>query len=148
MQSLAEKESLKAEFKEQYHDVIRGNMLALLGSYVQDLLTTEDPEVKRKGLAYFSNVVGVEAEKKSDPMANLPVFNITINGGGVQLAPLQEAQILEMKAVQDVADNAAITKEMLTPSLTMQQMVHVNHEALDLSPDFDNQFTPVEPLDA
>jgi hypothetical protein len=130
--SLEDKEFTKAEFKERYHDVIRGNMLALLEGYITDLMTTEDPEVRRKGLAYFSQVVGVEAEKKVDPMANLPVFNITINGGGVQLTATKEAEIVEMKAVQEASDKRVIEAEIRKPSLTMQQMVHVNHEALDV----------------
>ena len=54
----------RAEFQEEYHDAIRAVLPKMLTAYISDILTTDDPEVRRKGIAYFSQVIGVEAEKK------------------------------------------------------------------------------------
>lgn len=86
------------EFKDLLHDAMRGPTLDILELYITDLMTTKDPEVRRKGLAYFTQVIGAEADKKTDPVSNLPSFNITINGGATQMQSItQDAMVIDME---------------------------------------------------
>lgn len=75
-----------SEFRDEYHDTIRASMPNLLARYLEMLYTDDDPEVLRKALDFFGRTVGTEVEKKIDPTANMPVFNIVIGtGGAVQI---------------------------------------------------------------
>lgn len=91
----------RAEFQEDYHDAIRAVLPKMLTAYISDILTTDDPEVRRKGIAYFSQVIGVEADKKVEAGSTRAV--VTINFGGPAPTLVQQVVVAEI-IVQDVID--------------------------------------------
>jgi len=121
---------IKAEFKENYHDAIRANMPPLLKDYLQILKTTDDPEIIRKGLVYFSQVVGVDAEKKVDPTSTLPTIHISIGRGAVPSTVEVAGQVIDVTDVvtlqrrQDAID-------AFKPSQSMRDMAHINDTMFD-----------------
>lgn len=132
----------RAEFQEDYHDAIRAVLPKMLTAYISDILTTDDPEVRRKGIAYFSQVIGVEAEKKVEAGSTRAV--VTINfGRHTPLAPQQVVVVTET-IVQDVidvrsrldaeeapGDELADLLGVARPSELMRANQYINDEAMD-----------------
>lgn len=131
----------RAEFQEDYHDAIRAVLPKMLTAYISDILTTDDPEVRRKGIAYFSQVIGVEADKKVEAGSTRAV--VTINFGGPAPTLVQQVVVAEI-IVQDVIDvRGRLDAEeapgdelddllgVARPSALMQANRYINDEMLD-----------------
>lgn len=131
----------RAEFQEDYHDAIRAVLPKMLTAYISDILTTDDPEVRRKGIAYFSQVIGVEADKKVEAGSTRAV--VTINFGGPASTPVQQVVVTEIivQEVTDVrnlmdiedapGDELADLLGTSRPSALMRANQHINDEMLD-----------------
>lgn len=131
----------RAEFQEDYHDAIRAVLPKMLTAYILDILTTDDPEVRRKGIAYFGQVIGVEADKKVEAGSTRAV--VTINFGGPAPTLVQQVVVAEI-IVQDVIDvRGRLDAEdasgdelddllgVARPSALMQANRYINDEMLD-----------------
>lgn len=108
-------------YREEVQDALRGPFFDVLEQYLIDLHTTDDPEIRRKGLEFFSKVLSLEPEKKANPYDTLPVIQVNIGpAGSVQLQtvpPPDSANIL------DATD--------ITPTPRMQAFAAINQELLE-----------------
>lgn len=129
----------REEFQDDYHGAIMAVLPDILTQYVQDLQTTQDPEIRRKGLAYFTQVVGVEAEKKPDVATNRPVVTINIGRAAAPMTITADtATVIESfqreRGGQDVTDeNELLSLDSLlaggaAPSALMRSRLYVNHD--------------------
>ena len=132
----------RAEFQEDYHDAIRAVLPKMLTAYISDILTTNDPEVRRKGIAYFSQVIGVEAEKKVEAGSTRAV--VTINFGRASPLAPQQIVVVTETIVQDVIDvRSRLDAEespgdelddllgVARPSAMMRANQYINDEVVD-----------------
>lgn len=104
----------------EVRDLLHGEMLdaigAILPSFVEDVLMSEDPDVKRKALAFFADATGLIADKKADPLSNLPVFNFNFGNGGVQISatsPDGTTQTLDLKPTPAMLASASVNADIL-----------------------------------
>ena len=134
----------RAAFQDDYHSAIMAVLPAILTQYVEDLQTTEDPEIRRKGLAYFSQVIGVDAEKKQDVATNRPVVTINI---GRAAAPMTitavtaeviqsfqgEARIDEPTDEDDLLSLDSMLAGGAVPSTLMRSRLYINDDITDVA---------------
>lgn len=122
----------RTAFQNEYHDAIREVLPALLMDYITDLRTTEDPEVRRKGIAYFGQVIGIDAEKKQDAGSTRAVVTINFGGAANQQVTITQDIVRDVMDVQakQVEDDeeAEATFNLPTPSALMRSNLHVNDE--------------------
>lgn len=137
--------AVRAAFQDEYHSAIMAVLPSILTQYVQDLQTTDDPEIRRKGLAYFSQVVGVEAEKKQDATTNRPVVTINIGRAAAPMtitaetagviqsfqshapsasAPTDESELLSLDSM---------LAEGVGPSALMRSHLYINDDITDVA---------------
>lgn len=114
-----------AEFKQEYRDSLQDLAAAVTNRYAEAVLTTEDLPELRRAMEFLRDTLVLGEEKKVDPNAGVPVFNISINGGSVQIAQVSaEAQTA---ASQDVTFGAV----EFTPSAAMRANLAVNKDLTD-----------------
>lgn len=99
-----------AEFKKLLHAEMQTAALSLLPTYYNMLTFTEDPEVLRKGIQFFVQTVGGEAEKKQDPYGNLPVVNITFSNGTMSSQTTMPAIEIEATVLETLQPTPAMLK--------------------------------------
>jgi hypothetical protein len=84
-----------ADFKELARRIGRAAFVPLFLKYYERVMTSEATvEEQRRALADIARWVGVEEEKKTDPNANLPVFNIVFGAPSAHGAT--SMQVVEM----------------------------------------------------
>lgn len=82
------------EFKELARRIGRAAYVPLFMRYYERVMTSEATiEEQRRGLADIARVTGVEEDRKVDPNANLPVFNIIFGAAGT---PAASIEVVEM----------------------------------------------------
>ncbi len=101
--------------------------MALAVDYYEQVMSDGDLEDKRKAIELAARITGAEAEKKVNPLAGLPVFNIVIHsghGGGVTAA-LQSAEVVDMETDTEL-DTELELGPKLTPTPAMLSMLGIN----------------------
>ena len=132
----ASKAQLREEFKEDYHEAMRANIVQLFGSYAEMLHTSKDPETLRKGLEFMGRTVGLEPDKKQDTGPALQVIQFNIGGARSPVVTEKLAHCIDdvrdkLEAMNlppqtlDVLDVGAV------PSELMQANRYINDEAVD-----------------
>jgi hypothetical protein len=97
-----------ADFKELARRVGRAAFMPLFLRYYERVVTSEATiEEQRRGLVDIARWTGVEEEKKSDPNANLPVFNIIFGAPGSTAASIEAVEVIETAAPPPTPDPRA-----------------------------------------
>jgi len=107
----------RAEFKSEYQAGLQDLAAAVTNRYAEAVLTTEDIAELRRAMEFLRDTLALGEEKKADPNAGLPTFNITINGGSVQMTPtLQNAEevphTLEFTPTPAMLENLGINADL------------------------------------
>jgi len=121
--------------KEALHQGLAANSLAIVESYVDKVLASADPEVQRKAIDLIARVTGAEAVKKSDPLAGLPMVNITFVNGGIQVsaqAPQALESVEEVLPEPELLENAP--EPRLEPTAAMQAAISINADLAEPEP--------------
>jgi hypothetical protein len=85
-----------ADFKELARRVGRAAFMPLFLRYYERVVTSEATiEEQRRGLVDIARWTGVEEEKKSDPNANLPVFQIIFGQAGTSAASIEAVEVIQ-----------------------------------------------------
>ena len=131
----ASKAKLREEFKEDYHEAMRANIVQLFGSYATMLHTTQDPETLRKGLEFMGRTVGLEPDKKQDTGPALQVIQFNI---GARSPVITEKMAQCIDDVRDKLGAMNLPPQILdvldvgaVPSELMQANQYINDEAVD-----------------
>lgn len=93
----------KTKFRDAYHEAILARVARLTADYFDIVDQSKDPEDKRKALVFAVQTAGLEAEKKADVNAGLPVFHFNFVNGGVQ-ATVQTSGAQTPARQDDVVD--------------------------------------------
>lgn len=121
--------------KEALHQGLAANSLAIVESYVDKVLASDDPEVQRKAIDLIARVTGAEAVKKADPLAGLPMVNITFVNGGIQVsaqAPQALESVEEVLPEPELLENAP--EPRLEPTAAMQAAISINADLAEPEP--------------
>ena len=86
------------DFKKLLHAQMQDTLLDQYKDYLEAVILSTDPEVKRKCVAMHISTIGAEHKEKVDPGANLPVFNFTFSSAGMSASstPAIEVQPAEL----------------------------------------------------
>lgn len=101
--TLPEHDLTAAEFKDLARRLGRAAFVPLFLKFYERIVTSEATiEEQRKALVDISRWTGVEEEKKTDPNANLPVFNFVFGVGAraVEATLVQEALPTELATIE------------------------------------------------
>ena len=133
----ASKAQLREEFKEEFHEAIKANIVRMLSSYMTLLNTTDDAETLRKGLDWATKTVGLGEEKRLDTGPALQVIHFNIRG--MSSDPIINTQMTT--AIEDVRDKleamdlpsapVEMPEFSAVPSALMQANQYINDEAMD-----------------
>lgn len=99
-----------AEFKELARRIGRAAFVPLFLKFYERIVTGEASiEEQRRALADIGRWTGVEEDRKTDPNANLPVFNFVFGVGGRMDAQLVQAAapVLDAEELQIISDFTA-----------------------------------------
>lgn len=119
--TLPEHDLTATEFKELARRIGRAAFVPLFLKFYERVITNEASiEEQRKALTDIARWTGVEEDKKSDPNANLPMFNIIFGAPGQPMQALEVVQETPAPApppADPIADAALamIPPEMLQP---------------------------------
>jgi hypothetical protein len=91
------------------------DMMADYKEYRQAVLTDGNVEDKRKLVDLQMRLTGAEADKKTDPLSNLPVFNFIINRDRGEAAPAEVEVIKTRKKLPKAAANQVTDVTEVTP---------------------------------
>lgn len=80
-----------ADFKKLLHAQMQDTLLDQYKDYLEAVILSTDPEVKRKCVAMHISTIGAEHKEKVDPGANLPVFNFTFTSAGMTASSIPTA---------------------------------------------------------
>jgi hypothetical protein len=111
-----------AEFKQEYRDSLQDLAAAVTNRYAEAVLTTEDLPELRRAMEFLRDTLVLGEEKKVDPNAGVPVFNISINGGSVQIS---------QSTAESPAQDATFGAVEFTPSAAMLANLAVNKDLSD-----------------
>lgn len=106
--------SVHEEFKSALHEGVRDALPSLLTRYYEMLMTTQDPEILRKGINMMIETVDAKAERKQDAFAHLPVFHFTI-GRGVQVTAIEDdpLRVLDMEPTDAMLANRQVNQDVM-----------------------------------
>lgn len=106
--------SVHEEFKSALHEGVRDALPTLLVRYYEMLMTTEDPEILRKGINLMIDTVDAKAERKQDAFANLPVFHFNI-GRGVQVTAIEgeRPQVIDLEPTKAMIANRQVNQDVM-----------------------------------
>lgn len=91
--------STNDEFRKEVHGALKVGFLGRLARYLEQVEIDGSVEDRRKGLEFEMRVLGLEAEKKQDPYANLPVFNFVFSNGSISATNITPAAIEVVEAL-------------------------------------------------
>jgi hypothetical protein len=92
---LPEHDLTAADFKELARRIGRAAFTPLFLRYYERVITSEATiEEQRRGLADIARWTGVEEDKKTDPNANLPVFNIIFGSSGQGSHSIEAVEVI------------------------------------------------------
>lgn len=126
-------------FREELHDTFRGELPDLYVEYREKLAAGGTVEDYRKAVEMHVKTLGLEAEKKTDPNAGLPVFNFIFENGGVQATMVAAGS----QPAQDAEGDPSTIEMELAP----QPQLPLEPEEVPASalPDFDvEDLVPVQ----
>ena len=84
------------EFKELARRIGRAAFVPLFLRYYERVITTEATvEEQRRGLADIARWTNIEEDRKVDPNANLPVFNIIFGAPGSTAASIEAVEVIQ-----------------------------------------------------
>ncbi len=93
------------EFKELARRVGRAAFMPLFMRYFERVITSEATiEEQRRGLADIARWTNIEEDKKVDPNANLPVFNIIFGAPGSTAASIEAVEVIQPPTHDPPAD--------------------------------------------
>lgn len=134
--SAASRAQLREEYKENYHDAMRANILVLFGNYATLLHTTDDAETLRKGLEFMGRTVGLEPDKKQDTGPTLQVIHFNIGGARSPVITEKVAHCIDdvrdkLEAMNLPPQTLEVLDVAAVPSELMQANRYINDEAVD-----------------
>jgi len=84
------------EFKELARRIGRAAFVPLFLRYYERVVTSEATiEEQRRGLADIARWTNIEEDRKVDPNANLPVFNIIFGQAGTSAASIEAVEVIQ-----------------------------------------------------
>lgn len=95
--TLPDNDLTAAEFKELARRIGRAAFVPLFLKFYERVISTEaSVEEQRKALADIGRWTGVEEDRKTDPNANLPVFNIVFGAAGTNTASIEAVEVFAL----------------------------------------------------
>lgn len=106
--------SVHEEFKTALHEGVREALPSLLTKYYEMLMTTQDPEILRKGINMMIETIDAKAERKQDAFAHLPVFHFNI-GRGIKVTAIEDDPLrtIDLEPTAAMSANRQVNQDVM-----------------------------------